>query len=153
MVAGYNKNMEILPPDEEITVRRHSSIDQYKGFLSIYHKGGYTPIQFDMIDGITCNKIHHHPIIISYGDDIGYHYQDAECTYASDDYILFDKKTTELVTLPCANGGQGEFYERHIDGHTFVNFDNDTSFGTHNEKRLRIGTDYLLADEKLPAVD
>ena len=146
------KPLEILPPDEVITVRRHSSIDQYKGFLSAMTKGGYTPIQFDSLDSITCERVNSHPIIISYGDDIGYHYADGECVYASDLYYKFDKETVELVPLECWHGGDGEFYERFSKGVAFTNFDN-ASLGTHNVKRLRVGTDYVKADEFLPPVD
>lgn len=143
--------MEILFADEDITVRRHSSIDQYKGMLSVMKKGGYTPIRFDSLDGINCERVLSHPIIISYGD-IGYHYKDAECKYASDMYFLFDRETTELVPLECWHGGNGEFYERFVKSHSFVNLDN-ASLGLHNTKELRVGTSYVLADEFLPPVD
>lgn len=147
------KPLEILPPDEKITVRRRSSIDQYKGFLNVVTKGGYTPIQFDSLDSITCERVNSYPIIISYGDDIGYHYADGECVYASDLYYKFDKETVELVPLECWHGGDGEFYERYSkSNNAFVNFSN-SSLGSHSEKRLRVGLDYVLADEKLPAVD
>lgn len=148
--------LEILPADETITVRNHSSIDQYKGFLSVMTKGGYTPIQFDSLDGINCNQIKSRPIIISYGD-IGYHYQDAECTYLSDLYVLFDREGVELVPLNECQGGKGEFYERYYRTRSFVNVDGGDSYGnslgTRNEITLRVGLNYIVADEKLPYVD
>lgn len=146
------KAIPILQADEQITVRRHSSINQYKGFLSVMHKNGYTPIQFDSLDGIVCEKIHSRPIIISYSGDIGYHYADSECAYASDKYILFDKKTIELAPLECWLGGDGEFYERYVAGTSIVGLD-DASLGVHNIKKLRVGTSFVKADEHLPAVD
>lgn len=142
--------MEILFADEKEYTKRHSSIDQYNGFLNVVTRGGATPILFDSLDGITCEKVHSHPIIISFGDDIGYHYDDAHCRYASDMYYYFDRETTELKPLECWFG-EG-FYESYSEGTSFVNFD-DASLGLHNEKELRIGTDYVLADEILPAID
>lgn len=115
-------------------------------------KGGYTPIQFDSLDSITCERVNSHPIIISYGDDIGYHYSDAECTYASDKYFYFDKEAVELVPLECWHGGDSEFYEKFISASSLVNFD-DSSLGISNTTRYRVGAGYVLADEKLPAVD
>ena len=46
--------MEILFPSEEKNIKTLSSIDQYSKFLSVYERGGYTPIEFDFIDYIKC---------------------------------------------------------------------------------------------------
>lgn len=144
----------ILYPDEgNEQVHRHSSIDQFKGFLSVMKKGGWAPIVFDQLDGINCETIISHPIIISWGDDLGYIFPEAHCSYASDKFVYFDKKGVRHRVLPECFGGGGEMYEEFINANTFVNFDNDTSVGSHNTLRLRTGLDYVIADETLPAVD
>lgn len=144
--------MEMLYPDEERQINRHSSIDQFKDFLSVIERGGYTPIVFDQLDGINCEGIHSHPVVISFGDDIGYQYEDAECTYFSDKFVYFDKEGVEQKLLPECMGGKGEFYDVFVRSNIFVNFDDDTSIGAHDKIRLRVGTDYVLADKTLPAV-
>ena len=144
----------ILYPDEgNEQVHRHSSIDQFRGFLSVMKKGGWTPIVFDQLDGINCEDIVSHPVIISFGDDIGYVFPEAHCTYASDHFVYFDKEGVEQKLLPECFGGGGEFYDKFIKSSTFVNFDDDTSVGTHSRKQLRTGLSYVLADESLPPAD
>lgn len=144
---------EMLYPDETSQVKRHSSIDQYKGFFSVIKQGGYTPIVFDQLDGINCDGIHTHPVVLSFTDDIGYHFSDAECVYISDKFVYFDKEGVEQRLLPECMGGKGEFYDVFVRSNIFVNFDDDTSIGTHDKIRLRVGTDYVLADKTLPAAD
>lgn len=141
---------EILLPDEHPTVHRHSSIDQYRNFLSVMKKGGWAPIVFDQLDGISCEDIKHHPIIISFGNDLGYHFDDGACSYTSDKFVYFDKEGVEQRLLPACMGGKGDFYELYVKNNSFINFDDDTSLGTHNIKRLRVGLDYVLSDEMLP---
>ena len=143
---------DILLPDEHPTVHRHSSIDQYRGFLSVMKKGGWSPIVFDQLDGIACEDIKHHPVIISFGNDIGYHFKDAECSYASDKFVYFDKEGVEQRLVPECMGGKGEFYELFVKSNNFLNFDGDSSLGSHNVKRLRVGTDAILSDEILQGV-
>lgn len=146
--------METLLPDEgSEQVHRHSSIDQFRGFLSTMVKGGWAPIVFDQLDGINCETIMSHPVIISFGDDIGYVYPEAHCTYASDHFITADKQMIETAVLPSCFGGGGEFYDVYIKSNSFVNFSDDSSVGSHNEKRLRTGLSYALADQNLPVVD
>lgn len=140
---------EILLPDEHPTVHRRSSIDQYRNFLSVMKKGGWAPIVFDQLDGITCETVKHHPIIISFGNDVGYHFKDGECSYTSDKFVYFDKAGVEQRLLPECMGGKGEFYELYVKGSSFLNFDVDSSLGSHNIKRLRTGLDYVISDEIL----
>lgn len=144
---------DILYPDEKEQYHRHSSIDQFRGFLSVYKKGGWTPILFDQLDGITCEKVHTHPVIVSMSDDIGYVFPEAHCTYASDKFIYFDKEGVEQKLLPECFGGGGEFYDTFIKSNSFVNFDDDCSVGVHNKTTLRTGLDYVLADETLPPAE
>lgn len=146
-------DFEILYPNEgDEQVHRHSSIDQFRGFLSIMKKGGWTPIIFDQLDGINCETIISHPVAISFGDDVGYTFPEAQCTYASDHFVYFDKEGVEQKLLPECFGGKGEFYDTFVKSNIFTNFDDDSSVGTHNEKRLRVGLSYVLADENLPPV-
>ena len=145
---------DILYPDEgNEQVHRHSSIDQFRGFLSVMKKGGWAPIVFDQLDGINCETVISHPVIISFGDDVGYIFPEAHCTYASDHFVYFDKEGVEQKLLPECFGGGGEFYDTFIKSNSFVNFDDDSSVGVHNTKKLRTGLSYVLADETLPAVD
>lgn len=145
--------MDILYPVDDAQVHRHSSIDQFKGFLSVMVKGGWAPIVFDQLDGINCETVISHPVVISFGDDLGYVYPEAHCSYASDHFVYFDKEGTEQKLLPECFGGGGEFYLEYVSKNTFINFDNDSSVGTHNSKLLRTGLSYVKADETLPAVD
>lgn len=144
--------MEMLYPDEHEQVHRHSSIDQFRGFLSTMVKGGWAPIVFDQLDGINCETIMSHPVIISFGGDVGYVFPEAHCTYASDHFVYFDKEGVEQKLLPECFGGGGEFYDTFVKSNSFVNFDDDSSVGAHNTKKLRTGLSYVLADENLPAV-
>ena len=116
-------------------------------------KGGWAPILFDQLDGITCETIKSHPVIISFGDDVGYVFPEAHCSYASDKFVVFDKEGVEQKLLPECFGEGGEFYDTFVKSNSFVNFDDDTSLGVHNVKRLRTGLSYVLADETLPAVE
>ena len=145
--------MDILYPDEHDQVHRHSSIDQFRGFLSTMVKGGWAPIVFDQLDGINCETVISHPVIISFGGDVGYVFPEAHCTYASDHFVYFDKERVEKKLLPECFGGGGELYDAFVKSNSFVNFDDDSSVGTHNTKTLRTGLSYVLADENLPAVD
>lgn len=145
--------MEILYADEKENVRRHSSIDQFSGFLSAYKKGGWAPILFDQLDGIVCETIKTHPVVISFGDDLGYVFPEAHCTYSSDHFVTVDKEGKEQEILPECMGGKGEFYEFYSKSNSFIDFDDDTSLGVHNTKKLRTGLDYVKAEETLPAVD
>lgn len=145
--------MDILYPVDDAQVHRHSSIDQFRGFLSIMTKGGWTPIVFDQLDGINCETIISHPVIISFGDDVGYVFPEAHCNYASDHFVVMDKEGVEEKILPPCFGEGGDFYMAYVSKNTFVNFDNDDSVGTHNRKQLRTGLSYVLADKNLPPVD
>jgi len=145
---------DMLYPDEKNDqVHRHSSIDQFGEFLSTMVKGGWAPIVFDQLDGINCETIISHPVIISWNDSIGYVFPEAHCTYASDHFVYFDKEGVEEKVLPECFGGGGEFYYEYIKSNSFVNFSIDSSVGAHNEKRLRTGLSYVLADKNLPPAD
>lgn len=141
---------EMLYPDEKPMVKRRSSIDQFREFLSVMTKGGWTPIVFDQLDGIKCETIFSHPVILSFNNDIGYVFPEAHCSYASDKFVYFDKEGVEHKLLPECMGGKGEFFDFYTKSFNFVNFDG-SSVGTHNRLNLRVGLDYVLSDETLPA--
>lgn len=140
----------MLYSDEKPMVKRHSSIEQFRGYLSAMKKGGWAPIVFEQLDGITCDSIEHHPVIINFSDEIGYVFPEAHCTFASDKFVYFDKEGVEQRLLPACMGGTGEFYDIYVRKNAFINFDDDTSMGTHNILRLRTGLGYVLSDETLP---
>lgn len=145
----------ILYAEEKEQVHRHSSIDQFKdGFLSAWKQGGWAPILFDQLDSIgECSGIKSHPVIVSFGNDLGYIYPEKKCTYVSDRFIYFDEQRLNTAILPSCFGGNGEFYEYWTDKSIFVNFDNDSSMGVHNKTTLRVGLAYVKADETLPPAD
>lgn len=151
--------MEILFPDEERKIKTLSSIDQYAKFISVYERGGYTPIQFDFIDYIKCvgceggdkYEAVTHPVIIEFDDPIGYHFPIGECSFTTDEYPRFDQNGSELLPLP-EYYGDG-FYERALDGEEIVNFDDGTALGIRNNYKLKVGQDYNLAEDILPAED
>lgn len=140
----------MLYPDENDSVKRRSSIDQFDKFLSVYKQGGWAPIVFDQLDGIKCETVASHPVIISFGNDIGYVFPEAHCTFSSDKFIYVDKEGVEHKLLPSCFGGKGEFYDTFVKKYSFINFSNDTSLGVHNTTTLRTGLSYVLADETLP---
>lgn len=144
---------EILYADETEHVFRHSSIDQFRGFLASYTGGAWVPILFDQLDGITCDAVYTHPVVISMSDDIGYIFPEGRCVYASDHFVYFDKEGVEQKLLPECFGGGGEFYDSFIKSNNFVNFDGGTSVGIHNVRTARKGLDYVLADETLPSAE
>lgn len=144
---------DILYPVDDAQVHRHSSIDQFKGFFSTWKQGGWAPIVFDQLDGINCETIISHPVIISFGDDIGYVFPEAHCTYASDKFIYFDKNGVEQKLLPECFGGGGELYDKFVKSNSFINYDDGSSLGIHNTKTTRTGLSYVLADETLPPVE
>lgn len=151
--------MKILFPNEERRTKTLSSIDQYHKFISTYERGGWTPIQFDQLDYIECigcsggdkYKVVSHPIVIEFGDKIGYHFPIGECGYTTDDYILLDQKETVLLPLPEFYGDG--FYESYEENQIVPNFDDGSGLGVRNNYRLKIGMDYTLASKILPADD
>lgn len=150
--------MEVLFPSEEKRIKTLSSIDQYSKFIATYERGGWAPIEFDFIDYIKCigceggdkYEVVTHPVIIEFDDTIGYNFPIGECELIADDYLKFDRDGTELLSLPeCMGDG---FYERALNGEEIINFD-DSALGIRNNYKLKIGQDYYLADEILPAAD
>lgn len=143
---------EILYPIDDSQVHRYSSIDQFQDFLSVWKKGGWAPIVFDQLDGITCETVKTHPVVLSWGGDLGYIFPEAHCTYSSDKFITVDKQEVATGVLPACFGGQGELYEYWVDKRSFVNFDR-ASLGVHNRQAYRTGLSYVKAEGSLPPVE
>lgn len=142
--------MSILMHDDTNSVKQYSSIDQFSTFLSDYRGGVNVPIEFDAIDYIDCGKVVSHPVIVDNGRNIGYIFSDGAHEYITDEYPLTDRSEDVLKELP-EWFGDG-FYQDHEDYQAITNFD-DSSLGTRNVNRLRVGQHYYLADEILPAED
>lgn len=144
---------EILYASEDEQVKRYSSIDQFKEYVHTIKQGGSCPIIFDQLDGIgECGGIKSHPVAITFGES-DYIYPEGRCTYVSDHFIYVDKEGVEHRLLPECQGGLGEFYDVFVKSNSFINFDDDSSLGLHNETTLRVGLDYVKASETLPPAD
>lgn len=144
-------SIPILYHDDDRKIHAHSSIDQFSKFIATYERGGWTPIEFDYLDYIDCDKVVSHPIIIEFDDKLGYYFPIDECEFETDEIPLFDIQGVVLHELPeCMGEG---FYQAWENSEDIINFDCGTSLGTHNKYHLRIGQDYYLASEFLPSDD
>ena len=141
--------MEVLEPTEEKRVERLSSIYQFRHMLAVRKGDEWVPIQFDVLDGIVCDKVLSHPAILTDKPYIGYAFPVGECRYISDMYVQSDQKGTELKALPEFFGSG--FYESAYDRDIMVNSDNG-ALGVHNDTTLRVGLDYVLAKNSLDPV-
>lgn len=149
--------MKVLYHKDDQKVKVHSSIDQYKKHIATYERGGWTPIEFDYVDYIKCigkcgeTMVVSHPIIIEFGDVIGYDFPIGECSYITDEYPLFDKEGLELRPLP-EEYGDG-FYQAYDKSQIVANFDEGKALGIRNNYNLKVGLHYYTADEILPSSD
>lgn len=142
--------LEYLNDSDEYTVRRHSSVDQYGAFLSVKKGGVNIPLRFDSLDWINCDGIKTHSIIISDGNDLGFNFPVGHYTYFTDTYLLGDRKEVVVEKLPHWFG-EG-WYEKALNEKVFTNFDG-SSLGERNRVDLRIGEDYVTADDILDSAD
>lgn len=142
--------VEYLNDADENNIHRHSSVNQYGGFLAVKKGGVNIPLRFDSLDWIDCEGIKTHPIIVSDGTDIGYNFPVGHYTYFTDDYLIMDRKEVTIQKLPKWYG-EG-WYEKALNEKVFTNFD-DGSLGVRNRVDLRIGLDYATADEYLDSAD
>lgn len=141
-----------LLPDEHPKVHRHSSIDQFSTYFSAWKDGGWAPIVFDQLDGITCDTVKTHPVVLAFSG-LGYVYPEGQCHYEKNIFLTVDKHGVEEKLLPECMGGQGEFYQEFVDKRAFINFDSNDSLGLVNRTDLRVGLHYVEAEDTLPAVD
>lgn len=143
--------MDILIHDDDRRVHAHSSIDQFSKFIATYERGGWTPIRFDYLDYIDCDKPVSHPVIIEFDDKLGYYFPIDECEFETDEYILPETASVVIRELPeCMGEG---FFQAYDKSQEIINFDDGSALGTHNRYKLKIGTHYWLADDILPADD
>ncbi len=142
--------MEYLNDADENDIHRHSSVDQYGAFLSVKKGGVNIPLRFDSLDWINCEGVKTHPIIISDGTDLGFNFPVGHYTYFTDTYLVMDRKEVVVKRLPKWYG-EG-WFEKALDKKVFTNFD-DGSLGMRNRVDLRIGLDYVAADEVLDDSD
>lgn len=142
--------VEYLNDADENNIHRHSSVNQYGGFLAVKKGGVNIPLRFDSLDWIDCEGIKTHPIIVSDGTDIGYNFPVGHYTYFTDDYLIMDRKEVTIQKLPKWYG-EG-WYEKALNEKVFTNFD-DGSLGVRNRVDLRIGLEYAAADEYLDSAD
>lgn len=122
--AEGTEGIEMHYADEEETVKRVSTADQYKGFLCIIRGGRYVPISFDTLDYIDCGKPVSHKTVVEYGDEIGYRFGDKTCGGYVDRVVIDD-------------GG-------------FINSDTN-SLGVVNDNNLVVSTDYVISTKTLAA--
>lgn len=114
--------ISMMYSEDDYTVNRVSTVDQYKGFLCVIKSGRYVPISFDTLDYIDCGKPSYHTTIVEYGDEIGYRFNDKKCG----GYI--DRVVTD-------DGG-------------FINSDTN-SLGIVIDNNLVVGTDYVISTKTL----
>ena len=143
-------NIKYLNDADEYDIRRHSSIDQYGAFLSVKKGGVNVPLRFDSLDWINCDGIKTHPIIVSDGTDLGFNFPIGHYTFFSDTYLLGDRKEVVVEKLPEWYGTG--WYEKALNEKVFTNFDG-ASLGERNRVDLRIGLDYISADNVLDDAD
>lgn len=142
--------IDYLNDSDEHDITRHSSIDQYANFLAVLKGGKAVPIRFDSLDWINCEGIKTHPIIISDGNDLGFNFPVGHYTYFTDTYLIMDRKEVVVEKLPHWFG-EG-WFEKAVDKDVFTNFDG-SSLGERNRVDLRIGYEYIAADEVLDDSD
>lgn len=141
---------EYLNDADETNIHRYSSVNQYGNFLAVQKGGVNIPLRFDKLDWINCDGIKTHSVIISDGNDIGYHFPVGHYTYFTDDYLIMDRNEVVVKKLPKWYG-EG-WYEKALNEKAFTNFDG-ASLGERNRVDLEIGLDYILADETLDSAD
>ena len=142
--------VDYLNDADEANVHRHSSANQYGNFLAVQKGGVNIPLRFDSLDWINCEGIKTHPVIVSDGDDIGYHFPIGHYTYFTDTYLIMDRNEVVVKQLPKWFGDG--WYEQYLNEKTFTNFDG-CSLGERNRVDLTIGLDYILADDILDSAD
>lgn len=143
-----NETRKLLLPEEKPEVFYHSSISQHQNKFSVYQRGEWVPISYDVLDYIGCDHVESHRAIMTDGDDVGFEFDVNEMTYYTDNYLVYDTQGVRAEKLQHWFG-EGT-YEKHYTELDFLNADNG-SLGVTNAQTLRIGLDYALAEKTLPA--
>ena len=127
----------VLLSDDDSTVKYHSSISQHKNKLSVMQRGEWVPISYDVLDWINCEDgVKSHRAIVTDGDDIGFNFDVGTEHVLSEMYALYNYGVDEHDFALCA----------------YVK-DDKGLFGECNNKCLRIGLNYALADDTLKPDD
>ena len=142
--------MKILESCDNVQVKYHSTISQYKNTLNVIKKGERCPIAFDSIDYIDCGRIVSHTAAVTDGDDIGFNYDVHDCYITTYQLLYHDQNQTVTKALPEWFGAG--FYEEQLTGQALIEADNGT-LGVGNKLDLRVGLNYALSDTTLPAVE
>lgn len=149
MKISFLPNADNTAPDS--TVKRHSSANQFASCPLTVMKGGIpTPVTFDMVDYISCNRVVSHRAMLAEENNIGYNFPMMFTRKATDVYAVYDKAGVVVKQLP-AWAGEG-FYKEVETGKSLLTGDTN-ALGVHNVEHLRIGLDYVLAEQTLPASD
>ena len=150
LLSDSPDGMSVLVSDDDIKVKYHSSISQFKNTLSVSECGEWVPLSYDVLDYIGCDRVKSHRAVVTDGDDIGYQFDVAEQVCYTDKYVYHDRDTVELRELPHWFG-EG-YYEAHVHEAALVNSD-DESLGNRGKRITRIGLSYALATETLEPDD
>lgn len=136
--------IDYLVDSDDHKVTRHSSIYQYSGVLSVVEKGEIVPIAFDMIDGIDCDKVYSHKIMVTLEPWIGYEFPVGECKYRDISYFFGQDDTPQIEVLPDWFG-EGIYESRGVKN--IVPTGDGGALGLDQAKTLRVGLDYVLAND------
>lgn len=144
-------NTKILEPDQDIQALRKSSISQNRNKFSVMQRGEWTPIEFDVLDAITCDGvISHRAILTDDTEDMGYQFPVATQRYTEETLVAADESRIVEKELPAWFGGGT--YQEAIDQVSFLTSDNG-ALGSRNTVELKIGLDYVVATKRLKADD
>lgn len=141
-------NFPTIPDSDDHKLERKASNLQFKDFLSVWKGNEWVPISFDTLEGKDCDKIITRKAVLTDKPYIGYKFPVKSCRYVSESYLLSDQRGKELKALP-EYYGTG-FYESYYDRNVFVNAHNG-ALGMKDDITLRVGLDYVVAKESLPA--
>lgn len=141
--------MEILEPIEDTKVQRHSSIYQNRGMLAVRRGDEWVPIAYDVFNGVNCKEVKSQKAVLTIEPYIGYQFPVKECRYLSQMYVASDQKGEELKVLPDYYGAG--FYSSKYNREVLVDSANG-ALGVVNDTTLRVGTDYVLANETIDPV-
>lgn len=149
-ITGSDSEIGIATSDDSIQVKYHSSISQHRNKLSQVVGGEYLPLSYDALDYIDCDHVESHREIVTDGDDIGFEFAVGDTCFTSDQYVIHNNEGETLEKLP-EWFGTG-YYRKKVKELDFINADNG-SLGTHQVQHLRVGLNYALAENTLPADD
>lgn len=149
--------MDYLTDSDTSVAKRLSSINQYRNFIGVMKDGMFCPLIFDQLDGIICGEVKSHPIMIYFGDWIGYNMPIQKAEVTSSTIMIADDEGESLQILP-EQFGRGDcwhtsFYEEYHNREVAMVGDNGQMVGFQETTPLNIGLDYIDVNDELEAVD